>query len=130
MMISLFLIAVVVFAVGLLIAIPSFITLSWRKRHPVHEVSLMNGQALTDWELVRFGLPGGVHMCPDCGSDLLIGPQGGMSVNFKCDGEDCGSKFNFMGPFGVERISNAAPNKRPESTQPLLGPYRSDNGRG
>lgn len=41
--------------------------------------------------------------CPDCGSTkFLEGPSGGMCVNFKC--ATCGSKFNDMGPFGVERI--------------------------
>jgi hypothetical protein len=127
MTLSLFLIAVIVSAVGIMLVIPSVISLGWRKwrkKHPAHEVSLMDGQPLTDWEMVRFGATGGIHQCPDCGADLKIGPTGGMSVNFRCDSSECGSRFNYVGPFGVERISNAAPNKKPVG-QPLLGPYRS-----
>ncbi len=45
----------------------------------------------------------GFKSCPDCnGIKFLRGPKGGLSVNFKC--EQCGSKFNHMGPFGIERI--------------------------
>ena len=44
--------------------------------------------------------------CPDCGKDardyMLSGPQGGGSINIKC--EYCGSFFNDMGPFGLDRI--------------------------
>jgi hypothetical protein len=57
--------------------------------------------------------------CPDCGGGLLEGPSGGMSVNFWCSGLKPGpngdnvrsgqstgvSRFNDMGPFGVERIT-------------------------
>lgn len=43
--------------------------------------------------------------CPDCGNkDFLEGPSGGLCVNFKCN--KCGSTFNDMGPFGIERIGN------------------------
>ncbi len=46
----------------------------------------------------------GFRACPDCGGCLFLeGPHGGLSVNFKC--KNCGSEFNDMGPFGVERIS-------------------------
>jgi len=41
--------------------------------------------------------------CPDCGVwEFLEGPQGGGSINIKC--ENCGSFFNEMGPFGIDRI--------------------------
>jgi len=44
-------------------------------------------------------------ICPDCLSKnrLFSGPTGGLSVNIACG--DCGSEFNIMGPFGVDRIS-------------------------
>lgn len=50
---------------------------------------------------------GGV--CPDCGAVLTEGPHGGLSVNWYCSGPACGSRFNVMGPIGVERISGARP---------------------
>ncbi len=41
--------------------------------------------------------------CPDCGNDSWLGgPCGGGSQNIQC--KDCGSKFNMMGPFGIDRI--------------------------
>jgi hypothetical protein len=46
--------------------------------------------------------------CPDCTTPLLEGPRGGMSVNYACSA--CGSKFNDMGPFGIERLSDSSPN--------------------
>ncbi len=42
--------------------------------------------------------------CPDCGVELTPGACGGRSQNFHCSG--CGARFNFMGPFGVERLTN------------------------
>lgn len=46
--------------------------------------------------------------CPDCGSTkILEGPSGGLSTNYACGDETCGSRFNEMGPFGVQRISDA-----------------------
>jgi hypothetical protein len=51
--------------------------------------------------------------CPDCASSLEEGPHGGMSVNYRCS--VCGSKFNDMGSFGVERISDACPNFKEEN---------------
>jgi hypothetical protein len=45
--------------------------------------------------------------CPDCVQNLCEGPSGGMSVNYCC--LICGSKFNDMGPFGIDRISDASP---------------------
>jgi hypothetical protein len=51
--------------------------------------------------------------CPDCGGDkFLEGPHGGMCVNFMCANPECGSRFNDMGPLGVERISEPSPNKK------------------
>lgn len=41
--------------------------------------------------------------CPDCGVwEFLEGPSGGMNTNIKC--KNCGSFFNEMGPFGIDRI--------------------------
>lgn len=67
------------------------------------------GQKLSDGE-IKF-LEGGT--CPDCGhKGLLEGPHGGLSVNYYCgDQEKCGSRFNVMGPFGIERITDASPKK-------------------
>ena len=44
-------------------------------------------------------------LCPDCEAEnsMLEGPSGGMSTNIKCS--ECEAKFNVMGVFGVERIS-------------------------
>ena len=46
------------------------------------------------------------NVCPDCSMDIykhmLMGPEGGGSINVKCS--FCGSYFNDMGPFGIERI--------------------------
>jgi hypothetical protein len=46
-------------------------------------------------------------VCPDCGKKIddymLAGPRGGIAQNIKCS--FCGSFFNDMGPFGVDRIS-------------------------
>ncbi len=53
--------------------------------------------------------------CPDCKQKKLLGgPEGGLSKNYMCDDDDCGSKFNEMGPFGVERISDRSPKKQME----------------
>ena len=51
------------------------------------------------------------HVCPDCGSPLHEGPHGGLSVNWLCPNPKCGSKFNDMGPFGSERISDRQPRR-------------------
>jgi len=72
--------------------------------------SSKEGDSLTEYELevVRAGT------CPDCGHDeFLAGPRGGMAQNFKCANDGCGSRFNDMGPFGIDRISNASPDKPP-----------------
>jgi len=50
-------------------------------------------------------------ICPDCEEDEFIeGPHGGFSINFKCANKLCGSEFNDLGPFGIERISVPQPN--------------------
>lgn len=58
-------------------------------------------------ELARFR--GGA--CADCGAPLIEGPHGGLSVNWRCGDALCGSGFNDMGPFGVERITVREPNR-------------------
>ena len=42
--------------------------------------------------------------CPDCGAidTMMLGAAGGLCQNIKCSG--CGSMFNIIGRFGVERI--------------------------
>lgn len=43
--------------------------------------------------------------CPDCNGDKWFeGPSGGMCVNISCVG--CGSRFNDMGPFGLQRLDS------------------------
>jgi len=45
-------------------------------------------------------------LCPDCQQpSLREGPCGGMSMNVLCCNYECLSKFNVMGPFGVERLT-------------------------
>lgn len=67
-----------------------------------------DGDSLTEFELklIRAGT------CPDCGGEeFLSGPRGGMAQNFKCGGDKCGSRFNDMGMFGIDRISDASPDR-------------------
>jgi hypothetical protein len=47
------------------------------------------------------------YVCPDCGEKLLVGPSGGGAVNLLCSNEMCGSKYNALGLFGGERISDS-----------------------
>lgn len=48
--------------------------------------------------------------CPDCAGDkLLAGPTAGLAQNVMCANPACGSRFNILGFFGVERISDAKP---------------------
>lgn len=62
--------------------------------------------------------------CPDCGgSGFLAGPCGGLSQNIKCANPQCGSRFNVMGPFGVERISSVSPSK-PADPPPSPGLFQ------
>lgn len=72
------------------------------------------GESLTDNECdfiqsrLRLELP----CCPDCESGhFLEGPSGGGSINVKCSNKDCGSLFNLMMPLGIDRISDASPDK-------------------
>lgn len=44
------------------------------------------------------------RVCPDCRNSLREGPHGGLSVNWYCVEPGCGSRFNDMGVFGVERL--------------------------
>jgi hypothetical protein len=69
-----------------------------------------NGERLSDGEADVLEEGG----CPDCGHRQLIqGPSGGFSVNVYCaDEQNCGSRFNVMGPFGIERITDASPKKK------------------
>lgn len=63
--------------------------------------------------------------CPDCGASLLIGPRGGMSVNYGCGNPNCGSRFNDMGAFGIERLTHASPILLEKFPTPEIGPYRT-----
>jgi hypothetical protein len=70
-----------------------------------------NGEELTNDELTKMlaaAVPDTLN-CPDCGRTLMPGPCGGLSQNFSCSAVECGSRFNYMGPFGVQRISDARP---------------------
>ena len=49
--------------------------------------------------------------CPDCGAGLLVGPEGGLCQNVFCDSDSCGSKFNYMGPFGIGGSPTRAPRR-------------------
>ena len=41
-------------------------------------------------------------ICPDCGgTEFKEGPGGGDATNIECR---CGSRFNDIGPFSLERI--------------------------
>jgi len=53
------------------------------------------------------------NKCPDCGHEgFLGGPRGGACENFKCANSDCGSRFNDMGCFGIDRISDPSPDRK------------------
>jgi len=69
--------------------------------------SMEEGDFLAPPETVIFLM----HKCPDCGAEIVEGPHGGMSVNYICIGLGCGSRFNSMGPIGIERISEPSPRK-------------------
>lgn len=78
-----------------------------RSKSVVIDRSTENGQSLTSYEL-DFTVRG---RCPDCDGDLLVGPQGGCSVNVRCD--RCGSKFNVVPGLRMgERISDPSPDPR------------------
>ena len=63
--------------------------------------------------------------CPDCDCDLMKGPEGSGSINYKCFNEGCQSRFNDMGPFGVERMSDPSPGP-PAPRPPPEIPYPID----
>lgn len=78
-----------------------------------------DGERLDPKELRLFEL----GTCPDCQTNrLLEGPHGGLSVNVYCGNPACGSRFNDMGPLGVDRISDAQPKQPPPV--PGRGPYQ------
>jgi len=80
----------------------------------------LEGESLTDWEV---GMTN-AGRCPDCGGDdLLAGPRGGSAQNFKCANPACGSRFNDL-MTGVERISDASPNRPPDPVETGPQPYR------
>jgi hypothetical protein len=54
--------------------------------------------------------------CPDCGSKVVSGPRGGLSVNWDC--VKCGSGFNDLGPFGVERVTEVSPGRATSRRRP------------
>lgn len=68
-------------------------------------MSQLDGERLDEEERAIFC----TGQCPDCFGPLTEGPHGGLSVNVLCTTPSCGSKFNWMGPFGVDRISDAKP---------------------
>jgi len=79
-------------------------------------MSSRNGENLTEEEMagMRRGTRLSEVMCPDCKQQgFLAGPCGGGSQNFKCANPNCGSRFNDMGPFGVQRISDPSPDAKP-----------------
>ena len=61
--------------------------------------------------------------CPDCETgDLMEGPHGGISVNYCCNDDNCGSRFNLT--FFVdnelifaERISDRSPKQKTASEE-------------
>lgn len=91
--------------------------------------SSREGDRLSPEEEIEFmrGVPGSpysfVAHCPDCGSRLEPGPTAGTFVNFSCLTIDCGSCFNYMGPFGIERLTDAQPWKGNDHTH-REGAYR------
>jgi hypothetical protein len=67
-------------------------------------------ESFKDWERAEI-LAG---RCPDCGgTQFCEGPSGGMSTNWMCDNEVCGSRFNIaqVGPGAImgKRISEPMP---------------------
>lgn len=84
--------------------------------------STRDREKLTEDEMGVIYAKGETH-CPDCDVGPVIeGPSGGLSINRYCINPKCGSRFNDIGPFGWERISNARPNVLQET--PSTTPYR------
>jgi hypothetical protein len=113
--------------------VPMWITTPWAGRkkprrcvrcgeeapHRVIAPTIHKGDKLNCYELGRFRLE---TKCPDCGEqNLQRGPSGGFSENLLCGNEYCGSRFNEMGVFGIERISEAQPRRKYNSPR---GDYR------
>jgi len=74
----------------------------------VHARTSKDREHVTEFEMTLFQ----ANKCPDCEQEgFLEGPHGGLCVNFKCANPQCGSRFNHMGPFGIDRISDASPDK-------------------
>jgi hypothetical protein len=68
-----------------------------------------DGDRLTDYELEMVRK----NVCPDCEHEgFLGGPCGGMAQNIKCANDECGSRFNDLGMFGVDRISGVSSDRR------------------
>lgn len=86
----------------------------WWTRNPLPDPRMFlvrtnqDGDKLNGVEekLARLGV------CPDCEhKGFLAGPRGGMAQNFKCASSECGSRFNDMSLFGIERISDVSPDR-------------------
>jgi ribosomal protein S27E len=77
----------------------------------VHARTSKDREHVTEFEMTFFL----ENKCPDCEHEgFLEGPHGCLSINFKCANPACGSRFNHMGPFGIDRISDASPDKVPQ----------------
>jgi hypothetical protein len=73
-----------------------------------------NGETLTPYELglmFRVKMGSNQVFCPDCGGQQWNeGPSAGISTNYACANEDCGSRFNITLPVKwAERISIPQP---------------------
>ena len=69
--------------------------------HEITDRSTKDGQDLTDQEI---SIINATQRCPDCGGEILTGPEGGSSLNIKCI--VCNSRFNWcFGGLYAERIS-------------------------
>lgn len=89
----------------------------------VHDLppTVRSGESLNSTEVAAIFR----NTCPDCGvGPLYAGPEAGMSQNIYCNDADCGSRFNVCMPFGVDRISNASPDKAPPTPTLKSLPYR------
>lgn len=57
--------------------------------------------------------------CPNCKNDKWIeGPSGGMSVNIECS--KCGSRYNHMGPLGLQELEVRNDHRREERIDQIL----------
>lgn len=95
-----------------------------QKKHGAQRTS-KDGEQLTGFEQswLEWRLRNDLPACIDCEQgDLLEGPSGGICINVLCSNKQCGSKFNICGPMGIDRITNASPEKPREMVS--LGPHR------